>query len=77
MPSQSSLVGESTPDQWIVNGSPDLGSVVLEREMETWVESDWAMKEREKREKMSKMIGGIIVGGKADGYHWPMMDNVS
>lgn len=59
MPSQSSLEGKSTPDQWIVTGSPDSERVVLEREMETWEESDGLKKMRDRRRRMGE-IGGFI-----------------
>lgn len=51
MPSQSSFEGESTPDHWIVTGSPDLERACGDTEMET-SEAEGVKRRERRRERM-------------------------
>lgn len=60
MPSQSSFEGESTPDHWIVTGSPDLERVCGDTEMET-SKAEGVQRRDRRRERMIEEVTGIII----------------
>lgn len=61
MPSQSSLDGESTPDQWIVTLSPDLGIVFGVAEIETGEEDDCEVNKKKRAKQIDSGFREIII----------------